>query len=150
MAGTLNKVCLIGVLGKDPEIKSFQSGDRVCNLSIATSESWKDKATGEKKSVTEWHRVCIFNEHLIKLAESYLKKGCKVYLEGQLKTRKYEKDGRDLYTTEVVLQKYKGELTILSFAKDKDEEAQTTQATRTGDPSAPPPARNEMDDEIPF
>ncbi|MDI4662769.1 single-stranded DNA-binding protein [Xanthobacter autotrophicus] len=113
MAGSVNKVILIGNLGRDPEVRSFQSGGRVCNLRIATSESWRDKATGERKDRTEWHAVSIYNENLIGVAERFLKKGSKVYLEGQLETRKYEKDGRDVYTTEVVLRPYRGELTLL-------------------------------------
>ena len=113
MAGSVNKVILIGNLGRDPEVRSFQSGGRVCNLRIATSESWRDKASGERKDRTEWHQVSIYNENLIGVAERFLKKGSKVYIEGQLETRKYEKDGRDVYTTEVVLRPYRGELTLL-------------------------------------
>ncbi len=113
MAGSVNKVILIGNLGRDPEVKSFQSGGRVCNLSIATSENWRDKASGERRERTEWHRVVIFNENLVGVAERFLKKGSKVYIEGQLETRKYEKDGRETYTTEVVLRPYRGELTLL-------------------------------------
>lgn len=113
MAGSVNKVILIGNLGRDPEVRAFQSGGRVCNLRIATSESWRDKATGERKDRTEWHQISIYNENLIGVAERFLKKGSKVYIEGQLETRKYEKDGRDVYTTEVVLRPYRGELTLL-------------------------------------
>lgn len=113
MAGSVNKVILIGNLGRDPEVKSFQSGGRVCNLSIATSENWRDKASGERRERTEWHRVVIFNENLVGVAERFLKKGSKVYIEGQLETRKYEKDGRETYTTEIVLRPYRGELTLL-------------------------------------
>ncbi|MFG1300287.1 single-stranded DNA-binding protein [Xanthobacter sp. V3C-3] len=113
MAGSVNKVILIGNLGRDPEVKSFQNGGRVCNLSIATSENWRDKASGERRERTEWHRVVIFNENLVGVAERFLKKGSKVYIEGQLETRKYEKDGRETYTTEVVLRPYRGELTLL-------------------------------------
>lgn len=113
MAGSVNKVILVGNLGRDPEVRSFQSGGRVCNLRIATSESWRDKATGERKDRTEWHSVSIYNDNLIGIAERFLKKGSKVYIEGQLETRKYEKDGRDVYTTEVVLRPYRGELTLL-------------------------------------
>src|SRR5205085_3190894 len=114
MAGSLNQVQLIGNLGKDPEIRRTQDGRPVGNLSVATSESWKDKATGERKEKTEWHRVVIFNEALARVAEQYLKKGAKVYLEGQLQTRKYtDKDGTEKYSTEVVLQNYRGELTML-------------------------------------
>lgn len=114
MAGSVNKVILIGNLGKDPEIRNMQSGGRVCNLSIATSESWKDKNSGERKERTEWHRVVIFNDNLAQIAERYLKKGSKVYLEGQIETRKYtDQSGVEKYTTEVVLRQYRGELTLL-------------------------------------
>ncbi len=114
MAGSVNKVILVGNLGKDPEVRSMSSGDKVVNLSIATSESWRDKATGERKEKTEWHRVVIFNEQLAKVAEQYLKKGSTVYVEGQLQTRKWtDKDGQEKYSTEVVLQRFRGELTML-------------------------------------
>jgi len=113
MAGSVNKVILIGNLGRDPEVRSFQSGGRVCNLRIATSESWRDKATGERRDRTEWHTVAIYNENLVGVAERFLKKGSKVYIEGQLETRKYEKDGREVYATEVVLRPFRGELTLL-------------------------------------
>jgi single-strand DNA-binding protein len=113
MAGSVNKVILVGNLGRDPEVRVMQSGDKVCNLSIATSESWKDKATGERKENTQWHRVVIFNQNIAQIAERYLKKGSKVYIEGQMETRKYDKDGRETYTTEVVLRQYRGELTLL-------------------------------------
>lgn len=114
MAGSVNKVILIGNLGNDPEIKSMQSGDKVCNLSVATSESWKDKATGERKENTQWHRVVVFNQGLMNVCENYLKKGSKIYIEGQLETRSYEnKDGQKVYTTEVVLRPFRGEITML-------------------------------------
>ena len=114
MAGSVNKVILVGNLGNDPEVRTMQSGDKVCNLSIATSESWKDKTSGEKKERTEWHRVVIFNQGILGIVERFLKKGSKVYIEGQLETRKYtDKDGQDKYTTEVVLRPYRGELTLL-------------------------------------
>ncbi len=114
MAGSVNKVILIGNLGKDPEVRSFQNGGKVCNLSVATSESWKDKMSGERKERTEWHRVVIFNENLIGIAERYLKKGSKVYLEGQIETRKWaDQSGQEKYSTEVVLRPYRGELTLL-------------------------------------
>ena len=109
MAGSVNKVILIGNLGADPEVKRLPSGDMLVNLRLATSESWRDKATGEKKDKTEWHRVVIFNENIAKVAEQYLRKGAKVYIEGQLQTRKYtDKDGAEKYSTEIVLQKYRG------------------------------------------
>jgi single-strand DNA-binding protein len=119
MSGSLNKATLIGHLGKDPEIRTFQNGGRAASLSIATSESWKDKATGERQERTEWHRVSILSEGLIKVAEKYLKKGAKVYLEGKLETRKWtDKDGRDNTTTEIVLRPYSGELLLLDARKD--------------------------------
>lgn len=114
MAGSVNKVILVGNLGADPEIRRLNSGDAVVNLRIATSESWRDKNSGERKEKTEWHSVVIFNDNLAKVAEQYLKKGMKVYLEGSLQTRKWQdKDGQDRYSTEVVLQKFRGELQML-------------------------------------
>ncbi|MFY9239807.1 MAG: single-stranded DNA-binding protein, partial [Roseovarius sp.] len=114
MAGSVNKVILIGNLGRDPEVRSFQNGGKVCNLRIATSENWKDKNTGERKERTEWHTVAIFNEGLVRIAEQYLRKGSKVYIEGQLQTRKWQdQSGQDRYSTEVVLQGYGGTLTML-------------------------------------
>ncbi|MBS9476455.1 single-stranded DNA-binding protein [Ancylobacter radicis] len=114
MAGSVNKVILIGNLGRDPEVRTFQNGGRVCNLRIATSETWRDKASGERKERTEWHSVVIFNENLLKVAEQYLRKGTKVYIEGQLETRKAtDQNGGERYFTEVVLRAYRGELTIL-------------------------------------
>jgi len=111
---SVNKVILVGNLGADPEVKKMSSGDPVVNLRIATSESWRDKTSGERKEKTEWHKVVIFNENLAKTAEKYLRKGSKVYLEGQLQTRKWQnKDGQDQYTTEVVLQRFRGELVML-------------------------------------
>lgn len=114
MSGSVNKVILVGNLGRDPEVRTFQNGGRVCNLRIATSETWRDKATGERKERTEWHTVVIFNENLLKVAEQYLKKGSKVYIEGQLETRKAnDQSGAERYFTEVVLRPYRGELTLL-------------------------------------
>lgn len=114
MAGSVNKVILVGNLGADPEVRAMQNGTKVVNLRIATSETWRDKASGERKEKTEWHRVVIFNENLSKVAEQYLKKGAKVYVEGQLTTRKWQdKDGQDRYSTEVVLNRFRGELTML-------------------------------------
>jgi single-strand DNA-binding protein len=114
MAGSVNKVILVGNLGKDPEVRHTQDGKAIVSLSVATSETWRDKASGERKEKTEWHRVVIFNEALAKVAEQYLKKGSTVYLEGALQTRKYtDKDGVEKYSTEVVLQNYRGELTML-------------------------------------
>ena len=114
MAGSVNKVILIGNLGRDPEVRSFQNGGKVCNLRIATSETWKDKNTGERREKTEWHSVAIFQEGLVRIAEQYLRKGSKVYIEGQLQTRKWQdQSGQDKYSTEVVLQGYGGTLTML-------------------------------------
>src|SRR5579883_2128323 len=114
MAGSVNKVILVGNLGRDPEIRSMQDGNRIANLSVATSESWRDRNTGERKERTEWHRVVVFNDRLVEVIEKYLKKGAKVYLEGALQTRKWtDNSGQERYTTEVVLQRYRGELTML-------------------------------------
>jgi single-strand DNA-binding protein len=124
MSASLNKATLIGHLCKDPEIRTFQNGGRAASLSIATSESWKDKATGERQERTEWHRVSILSEGLIKIAEKYLKKGAKVYVEGKLETRKWaDKDGRDNHTTEIVLRPYSGELLLLDARKDDADQA---------------------------
>jgi single-strand DNA-binding protein len=114
MAGSVNKVILIGNLGADPEVRSFQNGGQVCNLRIATSENWKDRNTGERREKTEWHNVAIYNENLVRLAQQYLKKGSKVYVEGQLETRKWQdQNGQDRYTTEVTLRPFRGEMTFL-------------------------------------
>ena len=114
MAGSVNKVILVGNLGADPEVRRLNSGDPVVNIRIATSENWRDKSSGERREKTEWHNVVIFNENLAKVAENYLRKGSKVYVEGQLQTRKWQdRDGNDRYTTEIVLQRYRGELTML-------------------------------------
>src|SRR3981189_2090493 len=117
MAGSVNKVILVGNLGADPEIRTLTSGDRVANLRVATSETWRDRGSGERKERTEWHRVVIFNENLVKVAEQYLKKGSKIYIEGALQTRKWtDNAGVEKYSTEVVLQKFRGELTMLDGA----------------------------------
>ena len=121
MAGSVNKVILIGNLGKDPEIRTLNSGDRVANLRIATSESWRDKSTGERREKTEWHQVVIFNENIVKVAENYLKKGSTVYVEGALQTRKWtDQQGVEKYSTEIVLQKFRGELTMLGGRGDRE------------------------------
>jgi single-strand DNA-binding protein len=119
MAGSVNKVIIVGNLGRDPEIRTLNSGDRVANLRIATSESWRDKASGERKEKTEWHQVVIFNDNLVKVAENYLKKGSTVYIEGSLQTRKWsDAQGVEKYSTEIVLQKFRGELTMLGGRGD--------------------------------
>jgi single-strand DNA-binding protein len=147
MAGSVNKVILVGNLGKDPEVRRMTSGDPVVNLSIATSESWRDKASGERKEKTEWHRVVIFNKNLAEVAEKYLRKGSKVYVEGQLQTRKWtDKDGAEKYSTEVVLQNFRGELTMLDGRNGGSEGGSSRGAGEA-------PAsfqRDELDDEIPF
>ena len=144
MARSVNKVILIGNLSKDPEVRSMQDGKTIVNFSIATSENWKDKSSGESREKTEWHRVVIFNEHLAKIAQNYLKKGSKVYVEGQLQTRKWtDQSGVEKYTTEVVLQRFKGELTMLDGRSEERVGNQVQNKTE-----APP--SNNMDDEIPF
>jgi single-strand DNA-binding protein len=152
MAGSVNKVILVGNLGKDPEVRRLTSGDPVVNLSIATSESWRDKASGEKKEKTEWHRVVIFNKNLADVAEKYLKKGAKVYVEGQLQTRKWtDKDGAEKYSTEVVLQNFRGELTMLDGRSGGGEGGSFGGGGGRGASEAPASfQRDEMDDEIPF
>ena len=142
---SINKVILVGNLGKKPEIRRTQDGRPIANLSIATSETWRDKATGERKEKTEWHRVVIFNEGLCKVAEQYLKKGAKVYIEGQLQTRKWtDKDGVEKYSTEVVLQGFGGALVML----DSRDKAGNAQEPQRKDQSVP--LSEEMNDEIPF
>src|SRR3984957_8700125 len=154
MAGSLNKVILIGNLGRDPEVRRLTSGDPVVNLSVATSESWKDKASGEKKEKTEWHRVVIFNENLAKVAEQYLRKGAKVYLEGALQTRKWQdKDGQDKYSTEIVLNRFNGTMVMLDGRSGGGEGGGYSGGGRAGAGASEAPAsfqRDEMDDEIPF
>ncbi len=124
MAGSVNKVILVGNLGADPEIRSLNSGDRVANLRIATSETWRDRSSGERKEKTEWHRVVIFNDNLVKVAEQYLKKGSKVYIEGSIQTRKWtDQSGQEKYSTEIVLQKFRGELTMLDGRGDGERDS---------------------------
>jgi len=119
MAGSVNKVILVGNLGRDPEVRNFPNGGKVCNLRIATSETWRDKQSGERKERTEWHSVAIFNENLARIAEQYLRKGSTVYIEGQLETRKWQdQSGADRYTTEIVLRQFRGELTLLGGRGD--------------------------------
>ncbi|NKB43299.1 MAG: single-stranded DNA-binding protein [Alphaproteobacteria bacterium] len=159
MAGSVNKVILIGNLGRDPEVRSMQNGNKVANLSIATSDSWKDKNTGERKEKTEWHRVVIFG-NLADIAERYLKKGSKVYVSGQLQTRKWQdQSGQDKYTTEVVLQGYGGELTMLDGRGDSSGGGGGGAGYGASEPSgggdgggwdAGQSGGGDMDDEIPF
>lgn len=172
MAGSVNKVILVGNLGRDPEIRSMQSGEEIAQLSLATSETWRDKASGERKERTEWHRVVIFNENLVKVAKQYLKKGSKVYIEGSLQTRKWtDKDGAEKYTTEVVLQRFRGELTMLdgreggggSYGGGGDDYGSSSgsgggsgggysggRSSGGGGGGGSAPRRDDMDDEIPF
>ena len=154
MGGSVNKVTLVGNLGRDPEVRAMQNGDKIVQLSVATSDRWKDKNSGEQRERTEWHRVVIFNDALGKIAEQYLKKGNTVYLEGQLQTRKWtdQQSGQEKYSTEVVLQKYRGELTLLgsrseneiSKYQQNDEIDQSNQISMTEN------IASDLDDEIPF
>lgn len=132
---SLNKVSLIGHLGRDPEVRSLQDGTKVCNLSLATSEHWKDRNSGERKERTEWHRVVIFNDKLAEVAEKYLRKGSHVYLEGQLQTRKWQdQSGADKYTTEVVLQRFRGELVMLGEKQESKEPTRQPDDPGVGEP----------------
>jgi single-strand DNA-binding protein len=161
MAGSVNKVILVGNLGRDPEVRHTQDGRPIVNLSVATSESWRDKATGERKEKTEWHRVVIFNENLAKVAEQYLKKGSTVYIEGQLQTRKYtDQSGVEKYSTEVVLQNFRGELTMLGGRPGSGDSAGSSGGDDFGSTSpmerprsgggAKPSFSRDLDDEVPF
>ena len=150
MAGSVNKVILVGNLGKDPEVRTFQSGGQVCSFSVATSETWKDKSTGERREKTEWHNVSIFSEGLARVAQQYLKKGSKVYLEGQLETRKWQdKEGKDRYTTDVVLRQFNSSLVLL----DRREGGGGDYGARESMPASGGSSGGqsfELDDEIPF
>jgi single-strand DNA-binding protein len=164
MAGSVNKVILIGNLGRDPEVRHTQDGKPIVNMSVATSEQWRDRGTGERRERTEWHRVVIFNERLAEVAQKYLRKGSKVYLEGQLQTRKWQdQSGQDKYTTEVVLQNFRGELTMLDGRSEgggdygggggggyenSGPDYGNSGGSRGG--GAPAPAGADLDDEIPF
>jgi single-strand DNA-binding protein len=147
MSGSVNKVILVGNLGRDPEVRSAQDGSKIVSLSIATSENWKDRISGERKDRTEWHRVVIFNDRLAEVAEKYLRKGSKIYIEGQLQTRKWtDNTGQEKYTTEVVLSKYRGELTMIDSRQDGggeaiDYESQSSPVLKSS---------SRFDDEIPF
>ena len=146
MAGSVNKVILIGNLGRDPEVRSMPSGGSVCNLSLATSETWRDKTTGEKKERTEWHRIAVFNDNLVTICEKYLKKGSKIYVEGQLQTRKWtDQSGQERYSTEVVLQRFRGDIQMIdSIGGGGSSPNQSSQQKNTNNVSS------ELDDEIPF
>ena len=166
MAGSVNKVILIGNLGRDPEVRTFQNGGKVCNLRIATSERWRDRNTGENRERTEWHSVAIFNENLARIAEQYLRKGSKVYIEGQLETRKWQdQSGQDRYSTEVVLRQFRGELTLLdsrgggeggSYGGDDrggyggGDDRGGYGGGGGGGSRSPAGGRSDLDDEIPF
>ena len=154
MAGSVNKVILVGNLGRDPEVRNTQNGDPIVNMSLATSESWKDRTTGERRERTEWHRVVIFNENLGRIAQQYLRKGSKVYIEGQLQTRKWQdQSGQDKYSTEVVLQRFRGELTMLDSRADSsgsfgDSSSGGFSDSTGGDFGSS--SGGDLDDEIPF
>ena len=156
MAGSVNKVTLIGNLGRDPEVRSTQDGMKIVNLSLATSENWKDRNSGERRERTEWHRVVIFNENLARVAEQYLRKGSKIYVEGQLQTRKWtDQNGQDRYTTEVVLQRYRGELTMLDGRGEggggfNQDQGYGGGGGDMGGGAAPVGGPSDLDDEIPF
>lgn len=151
MAGSVNKVILVGNLGKDPEIRSFQNGGRVASFSIATSENWKDKSTGEKKEKTEWHRISVLNEKLVEVVEKYVKKGAKLYIEGQLETRKWtDKDGNEKYSTEVVLRPFRGELTMLDSKGGGGASFSSNDDTPSFGPSAGSNNVPDLNDDIPF
>ena len=152
MSGSLNKVQLIGRLGADPEIKQMVNGKNVARLSIATSQSWKDKSTGERKEKTEWHRVVIFNEGLVNIVQQYLKKGANVYIEGQLSTRKWkdEKSGQDKYSTEVVLQGFNSSLTMLGGKNNSNNPNQISQEKSSLPNDQTSQENPDLDDEIPF
>lgn len=161
MAGSVNKVILVGNVGRDPEVRRMGSGEPVCNFSLATSETWRDKATGERKERTEWHNIVIFNENLAKVAEQYVKKGSKVYIEGSLQTRKFtDKNGAERTATEVVLQRFRGEMTLLDGrsgggSMDGDEGGNAMGYSGGGGSSRPAMqpsggGRSDLDDDIPF
>ena len=153
MAGSVNKVIIMGNLGKDPEIRNFPNGGRVCNFSVATSESWRDKNSGEKQERTQWHNISILSEPLVNIAERFLKKGSKVYLEGQLETRKWQDNtGSDRYSTEIVLRPYKGEITLIDNKADSNmsnESINNDQMDEIQENSVSPNV-DDFDDEIPF
>ena len=153
MAGSVNKVIIMGNLGKDPEIRNFPNGGKICNFSVATSETWRDRNSGEKQERTQWHNISILSEPLVNIAERFLKKGSKVYLEGQLETRKWQDNsGADRYSTEIVLRPYKGEITLIdnksdnNFTNETSTETKINQTTETNTNLT----AEDFDDEIPF
>ena len=153
MAGSVNKVIIMGNLGKDPEIRNFPNGGRVCNFSVATSESWRDKNSGEKQERTQWHNISILSEPLVNIAERFLKKGSKVYLEGQLETRKWQDNsGSDRYSTEIVLRPYKGEITLIDNKADSNMTNEPTSNNQMDEiqENSVSPNVDDFDDEIPF
>lgn len=157
MAGSVNKVIILGNLGKDPEVRTFPNGGKVCNFPVATSETWRDRNSGEKQERTQWHNIAIFSEPLVNIAERFLKKGSKIYVEGQLETRKWQDNaGADRYSTEVVLRPYKGEITLLDNKSDIDNtqrdslSGSTTSDIPQSTDDAPSFAADDFDDEIPF
>ena len=154
MSGSVNKVTLVGNLGRDPEVRAMQNGDKIVQLSVATSDRWKDKNSGEQRERTEWHRVVIFNDALGRIAEQYLKKGSTVYLEGQLQTRKWtdQQSGQEKYTTEVVLQRYRGELTLLGSRSENQisNDQQNAEIDQSNQISMSDNIASDLDDEIPF
>jgi single-strand DNA-binding protein len=156
MAASVNKVILVGNLGKDPEVRHGQDGTKIVNLSLATSETWNDRASGERKEKTEWHKIAIFNDRIADVAEKYLRKGAKIYIEGALQTRKWtDQSGQEKYSTEVVISRFKGELTMLDGRSDGDGGAQRTAArgmdrAAGGGAASRPLSGRDLDDEIPF
>lgn len=161
MAGSVNKVILVGNLGRDPEVRSMQNGGKVVNLSVATSERWRDRGSGETQERTEWHRVVVFDDKLVEVCERFLKKGSKIYLEGELQTRKWsDQSGQERYTTEVVLRRFRGQLTMLDTrpggggdydpAPDYGRQPSSSGSASPRDAGGPPPRMDDFDDEIPF
>jgi single-strand DNA-binding protein len=153
MAGSVNKVILVGNLGRDPEVRMTQDGTKIVNLALATSEQWRDKETQERKERTEWHRVVIFNEKLAEVADKYLRKGAKIYIEGQLQTRKWtDQGGQERYTTEVIVPRFRGELTMLDSARNQGGSGDMAafDAPASSAREALPAAMGDIDDEIPF
>lgn len=151
MAGSVNKVILVGNLGRDPEVRNTSGGDKIVNLTLATSETWNDKGSGERKEKTEWHRIVIFNERVADVAERFLKKGSKVYVEGALQTRKWtDQQGQERYSTEVVVGRFKGELTMLDTRRQGGDDGSRADEPARHSPARPKAPASDLDDEIPF